>query len=250
MRFRSPESALRLLLGGVTEVNYVPNKGNAGDALQTLALKQLLEKIGISVNKNAPTTLVSGGGNLVPLYHCLRVAMSRLNRDSKIIVMPSTVVGCLPFLKSFNNLMLLAREEVTHRTATMHKIPTLAVADTATAFDFSEWETHPEKDAKGLLRAFRTDKESTEYPLPDDNRDISNERPCLWWTMENCEETARWFVTEINKYKAVETNRCHVAIVAGLLGKKVTLHRNSYHKNKSIYAASLSHLPNVIFDEA
>lgn len=90
---------------------------------------------------------------------------------------------------------------------------------------------------------FRTDRESkNEIAIPNGNKDISLNGNELT-SIEN-------FITTINQYQNVYTDRLHVAIVAALLGKKIFLFQGRYFKNEAVYWSSLKdNFSNITFIE-
>jgi exopolysaccharide biosynthesis predicted pyruvyltransferase EpsI len=101
-------------------------------------------------------------------------------------------------------------------------------------------------DTNGTLYCFRKDYERTSAPLPDHNLDISE----IFSLGNSSRATTRFaafsFVSFIDRYHTVVTNRLHVAIAGALLNKRVELHPNSYYKNQAIYEMSLAgRFPNV-----
>jgi exopolysaccharide biosynthesis predicted pyruvyltransferase EpsI len=241
-------AALAALLRGVGAVSYVASKGNAGDALIAAATQQALEGLGIDVTPDAPVILVAGGGALIPRYECLSRVVDRLPRDRRIIVGPSTVVG-FDLLRQFPNLILLAREEMTHALAKAAGVTTMLCHDAALSFDFSPWEGAEDRNSLGKLSAFRTDGESTGGALPPGNLDLSAQAGG-WWQLHNCHLQARRFLTTINRYRTVETDRLHVAIAAAKLGKRVTLYPGNYHKNRAVFHCSLKGFSRARFVDA
>ncbi len=93
------------LLAGVghSDIEFIPNLGNAGDALLNAGAWQLFEAIGIRpevyrpgrVPKSAQIYVYSGGGNLVPLYSGARDAIeARITEPFRSFVMlPHTIRG-------------------------------------------------------------------------------------------------------------------------------------------------------------
>lgn len=236
---------LELLLCDVREVSYLPNEGNAGDALIAAATFDILRKMRITIREGAMTLLVAGGGNMVPQYHCLARRLAQMPRDGRrVIILPATVVGCWSLLREFKDLALLAREEMTLATARMERVRVWGCHDAAFSYDYSRF-TDP---GEGVLRAFRTDKETAGGELPEENLDVSVvTSEGRYWTPRNAPAAAEQFVRTISRYAEVETDRCHVAIAAAGLGKKVALRPGSYFKNRAIYDSSLREKPNVHF---
>lgn len=237
---------LPTLLAGVREVEYISNRGNSGDALIAAATEQILSKMGVEVVHDAPVVLVAGGGNLSPRYRCLRDAIDKIPRHKRVIILPHTVTAYWILLREFRNLTLLAREEVTLKVAEMEKVTAIPCHDAAFSFDFSSWSGAEDTDLYPFVNAFRYDGESNLPVKPEGNYDISKTYGGVW-TLHSSILVARKFVSVINRYKEIRTDRLHVAIVAGMLGKKVSLQPNNYHKNRSVYMASLDGMPNVTF---
>lgn len=226
----SLEETLPKLVQG--QVSYVAGKGNAGDALIAAATGQVLDRLGIVVGSEG-TVLVAGGGGLIPRYDCMAKTLAKVPRDKKVIILPSTVAGYWQLLGEFRNLTLLAREEVTLSLARMNGIRTLLCEDAAFSFDYSPWT-----GGEGTLVAMRADAERSGRPLPENNRDVSLESTG-WWGLHNSMIAARKFVQTISRHAMIDTDRCHVAIVGAMLGKQVTLRPGNYHKNRSVWSASL-----------
>ena len=90
-----------------------------------------------------------------------------------------------------------------------------------------------------VLNAFREDVEKTDIELPSDNLDIS-----ALFELSSCEpdlaklSTSR-FLSFIEQFDEVNTNRLHVGIAAAELGKKVNLYGNNYFKIRAIYDFSI-----------
>lgn len=230
---------LSVYLKGVTNLNYLPSKGNAGDQVQTAAWQKFRITHNIGINPVANTLVVAGGGWLTPHYPHLHAPIARLTRtDKRVIVLPSTVIGVRAWgiLRNFSDLTLFAREKTTLREANRHGVTAILVEDLAFGLDYDDWSRQQDKDSQPVVYSFRTDRESSYPTKPDGNRDLSF-----------AHITAEGFIREINTYRVVHTDRTHVAIVAASLGKEVHFYANSTHKNESIYQASLKHYPNVTY---
>lgn len=249
---RSISEVVEDLLGGVRHVAYVPNPGNAGDAVIAHATAGAFSRLGIVVDPGSDVLLVAGGGNLVPQYHHLEKLLRRLPKSGiRVIILPSTVLGCFALLREFEDLILLARERVTWRLAREEGIHTILCHDAAFDLEYDDWMIASNRSTRETLMNFRIDCESaTGAPSSiRGNRDLSEEFGNRLWDFETASEAARRFVSEINLYRQVETDRLHVAIVAACLGKQVRLFPNCYHKNRSVWLNSLSGFPNVRFVE-
>lgn len=222
------------------EVSYVPNRGNRGDALVAASVARCLGKNGTRVSRDASCVVVAGGGGLHPLYSCLSSRLRKTPRGKRLVVMPSTVSAHWDLLKTFSNLLLLARDSMTLDLARMHGINVMPCHDAAFSY---EYPSH--RGGGGILRAFRNDREA-HGEIPDDNVDFIRGCGSLF-PLSSCATTAFEFVDEIAGYDEVETNFTHIAIAASKMGIPVKFHPGSYFKNRAIYEASLASNPLVQF---
>lgn len=102
------EAVTRLLAGllagyAQTEIEFIPNLGNAGDALLNAGAWQLFQAIGVRPDvyrpgcapKSAQVYVHSGGGNLVPLYAGARNAIEQRLAEPfrSFIMLPHTIRG-------------------------------------------------------------------------------------------------------------------------------------------------------------
>lgn len=96
------------------------------------------------------------------------------------------------------------------------------------------------------LTCFRTDDESTDIALPPDNIDLPRVLALGGDPYELAVYVAQVFLRTIDRFDEIATNRLHVAIAAGLLGKQVEFHTNNYYKNGAVYEYSMkTRFPNV-----
>lgn len=109
-----PGDGLPELLGGVRQVHYIGNPGNAGDAVIARATGEVFSRLGIGLKDGSDVIVLGGGGNLIPRYWNMRKVLEGLPRSGKrIIILPVTAFGCFPLLGEFEDLTLMAREQVT-----------------------------------------------------------------------------------------------------------------------------------------
>ncbi|WP_026958181.1 polysaccharide pyruvyl transferase family protein [Aliagarivorans taiwanensis] len=102
---------------------------------------------------------------------------------------------------------------------------------------------HPKR-----LNAFRYDQEASGISIPDVNIDVSYSMQFGVNSAEKLEYTSFRFLSFINKFEEVYTDRLHVAIGAAMLGKKVYLYSNSYFKCRAIFEYSLQkQFPDVVW---
>ena len=127
------EGTERLDLGGFlaelkneeNPVLFVPNSGNAGDALIGHATFQLFDRLGLDYvclagyerfDPSGRVVVCAGGGNLVPLYHGTeRVLRWAVGRARRIILLPHTIDGNEDLLAGLGpEVDLICREAVSH----------------------------------------------------------------------------------------------------------------------------------------
>ncbi|MCB8747175.1 polysaccharide pyruvyl transferase family protein [Rhodoferax sp. U2-2l] len=102
------------------------------------------------------------------------------------------------------------------------------------------------KTASGnTLNAFRTDSEKTGVLLPEDNIDVSEVLTLGVETRKLAYLAAYYFLTFLNDYSVINTNRLHVCIGGALLGKKINFYPNNYFKCRAVYNYSLANNPLV-----
>lgn len=91
----------------------------------------------------------------------------------------------------------------------------------------------------GPMPCFRTDSESIRGPVPPGNFDFSR----LFAFGSQNERRAAYagftLLDALTRCDRVQTDRLHIAIACGLLGKEVDLYPNGYFKNTAIYWYSM-----------
>lgn len=97
-----------------------------------------------------------------------------------------------------------------------------------------------------VLNAFRTDREKPDRPLPEDNIDLSRVFALGTHSRTAAEYASHRFLSVIDRFDRVRTDRLHVCIGGALLGKEVEFYPNSYFKNEAVFEFSLrDRFPNV-----
>jgi len=224
--------------GSSPDLVFIRAWGNIGDELIYGGIRQLLSGIDyreVSIqnleNESGHTALISGSGGWCKQYHVMPSFMQIIEeRFESVIVFPSSFETAENIVK--NTLMktkalIFAREVVSYNL-----IKGLCQSDIAydCAFYFN-YEKYM-KVGNGTLNAFRSDIESTNKPLPDDNNDISATSSSLdeWlWTISN--------------YDVIRTDRAHVMIAGAMLGKRVEYSTSKYHEVPAIADFSLKGFP-------
>lgn len=88
------------------------------------------------------------------------------------------------------------------------------------------------EEGKGDGYFFRKDEESSQQLfIPESNIDISS--------FGNEVTPISPFISKINEYETIHTDRLHVAIIACLLNKQLYFYNGSYYKNEATYHSSI-----------
>jgi exopolysaccharide biosynthesis predicted pyruvyltransferase EpsI len=97
-----------------------------------------------------------------------------------------------------------------------------------------------------VLYSFRTDEEKTSHLFPADNLDLSAILAFGVSSERVAHLSSYMLLRLISYFDEVHTNRLHISIAAAILGKKVKIYPNSYHKCMAVYEYSLKgKFPNV-----
>jgi exopolysaccharide biosynthesis predicted pyruvyltransferase EpsI len=267
------------------ELSYVPNPGNGGDALIAAGTYQLFDELGLhyqTVNRDQETyrgcTLIyAGGGNLGLMKNFSARFLARVHKSAKrLVILPHTIKSVTPLLTEFGSNVRSANVYLGHDMALGTKVePLLALKHglmekKSVAFDYFLNKLHltnaqapslfavrnlflAEKLLRkiratansDILNAFRTDSEKTDILLTDDNVDVSDILTLGVETRQLSFLASHYFLSFLNNYSVINTNRLHVCIGGMLLGKKVNFYPNSYYKCKAVYDYSLCNNPRV-----
>ena len=110
---------------------YLPNPGNAGDALISVGTMHLFKKLNIkyefitdrnSFEPGGKTVIYGGGGNLVEYYTNSRSFFIQNHKKlKKLIILPSTISGHTDLLHEFGkNTDIITRELVSYEFVRRH----------------------------------------------------------------------------------------------------------------------------------
>lgn len=263
------------LTGNYNKIYFRPNSGNAGDSLINFGFYSAARKSGLNYQEilndseldkisSDDILILSGGGNLVPYWDAGSDLVRRLVKyDFPIALMPQSVVGrddVLRLLRSKDTLFL--REEISYEYALGLKLECQVLFDHDLAFhadlEFLNGFPLPVFSLKNFrkisyiayhylrsrirpgLQVFRSDRESRLDLKKKRINDLSQVARfgTLGFDLNVC--SAYWFLKVISWYDSIETDRLHVFIGGVLLGKKVILHENSYHKIRGVYKSSIA----------
>ena len=119
----------KLVSMGLKKIHFVPNPGNAGDALIAAATFQHFDEYGIEyvvgglggAQEDYQALCYGGGGNLVPDYHDASNWLKEATHSGlPVIVLPQTIKGHEELLHSLGrNVHLFCRELVSYEYASL-----------------------------------------------------------------------------------------------------------------------------------
>ncbi|MYM62037.1 polysaccharide pyruvyl transferase family protein [Pseudomaricurvus sp. HS19] len=227
-------------------VYFLKNQGNWGDALilqgtfeffrhfnvryRTLTMEQTLaEKIKWRLARKSRVLVVSGGGAWCGHYRELQdfvTVVARKYKFKKIIVLPSTFedgVSCpnTIFFRRDN----MESKEVMPDSDFCHDM----------AFFLPRYELRKSSDCrrdKSIGYCFRGDPEASgKHEVPDGNFDLS--------AHGNESTPISGFLEWVANKDVIHTDRLHVTIAGGLLGKQVYVYPGCYFKNRALYESSI-----------
>ena len=250
------------------KIIYFPNPGNGGDRLIVLGTLEVFKQAKLDWefydNKKVYENSIffyAGGGNLIGEYHDCKEFINKYKNNknnNEIVILPHTIKDEDWLISSLGkNVTFFCREKISFeyvKKLSNHKENVYLSKDLA--FYISNDILNKYKSlGKGECNLFRTDKESTDITIPQDNIDLSNhvlpEGPKRWSCDEpkDIEEVSNKLFDYISNFEVVNTNRLHLAIAGCLIGKKVNFYCNNYYKNKAVYEYSIKNkFPNVKFE--
>ena len=262
------------------QITYLPNPGNRGDALIVAATIQRFEALGIRyVVRGTPfqhdprnVYVYGGGGNLVPAYDdCKGALRAFATVRADVVVLPQSCHGVESEIRAYpGGLTIWARERASHDFLAKINSDRLQIGlqdDLSLALNLNDprfyylglarqlHSSTPEHPPR-VLSAFRRDLESTgthSIPGAPTNFDVSDMGfsglgssrgfGLDHLAVDTVFNHAAWFLSFIDYFDVIHTDRLHVGIAAALLAKDVRLHDNIYGKVREVYEYSLKHRP-------
>jgi Exopolysaccharide biosynthesis protein len=238
------------------EVVALLNRGNRGDGVIHLGGRQFFASVGIAPREfhetddlggmHGDVLLIYGAGALSRGTHSLpRVLRTIAPRFSEIVILPSSFDLSEPAVRNFaqswdRKYSVFCRELVSfdslRKLGVKPKVLLLG-HDLAFHLDVSRWAARPAEGSAGL---FRHDNEAAYGRLP---RDLDVIEDASYGSDAEPEKLLDF----VSRFAVVHTDRCHGAITAAMMGRKVTFYRNNYFKNRAIYDHSLAAMPHVRF---
>ena len=269
---------------GKAELIFVPNPGNAGDALIDLGTYQFFERIGLRYRLGdyrdtfpGEVVIYAGGGALIEAYPGSDSFFRRNHPVCKaLVLLPHTVRAYPDLLAAMDERChLFAREAESHAYLTRHcpraqvgLCHDLAFFLSPASIRAEPWNlAHLHKHGlfgpwlrmaikfglqakirSATLSAFRTDVEKTGLALPPGNHDLAVFFNSDDKSRPGCANTAKVLSRVFSAYRQIDTNRLHMTILGAILGKPVRMFDNSYGKNRAIFDQSIRGVfPKVTF---
>jgi exopolysaccharide biosynthesis predicted pyruvyltransferase EpsI len=218
-----------------------------------LFYKELISKI---ENSPAEIILLRGGAYLNDIwreYHILTTAIEAIRKKPGsilILASHSFIFKDTKFEKFFdltNKVHIFCREKYSHNVLSAMSLPKnveLHLSDDTALYlsknDFVNSKT--ENRSSYVLITLRNDRESAgpwKIKIPKEENVLFKD---IYTT-----DDFKSFVNIIINAQVVHTDRLHVAILSGIIGKQTYLYPCNYHKTKGVYEFSLHKFPNIDF---
>lgn len=264
-------------------ITYVPINGNMGDALIAAGTQMAFEAAGIRwslatkpYQKDA-TLVVAGCGNLVPYYRDVANVLEQalVSPVGQVVVLPQTIAGHEALLARLDERFhVFCRDLVSYAHVKKHVTKACVYLDHDMAthvkmdrlyagYQNSIGKAHPDllRHVERVLRyaadhawqhkrhgwLLRRDQEAAVPPADHaPNLDLSGMLVGIWGQPVAVAVVAGTFMRAISMFDAIETDRLHVALCAGILGIPVQFRANSYFKNRAVFEFTIqSHYPSV-----
>lgn len=263
-----------------TKIYFRPNSGNAGDSLINVGFYSVADTLGLDyeeIHDDFPyetlgkkdLVILSGGGNIVPYWNGGSDLIRQLTQYAfPLMLMPQSIEGREDVLRLLRKQdMLFLREKYSLNYALSLKLMCSLSIDDDLAFSANLGMLRNQGRVSEILKsgkvrkisyilyhflrsrfskkliALRTDRESK---ISDRRKKKINDisRVAKLGTRDRSLNilSSYWFVKILSWYDVVETDRLHVFVGCVLVGRKVILHENAYHKIKGVYEYSI--LPN------
>ncbi|CAK7192884.1 hypothetical protein COMNV_01094 [Commensalibacter sp. Nvir] len=243
---------------------YKSNPGNAGDSAIAASTYDFFKKNSINYkfwnNNNhydiaSSIAIYAGGGNLIEkLYSdCANFIEKNSKHFAKIILFPATIRGYKDLLLRHKaKLIVCCREQKSFDylrnldfTVNENVFLTHDMAFTLNIDDYVQLKP-PLFDT---VSCFRTDDESLKKLVPPNNHDISlSWNGDFWDNRDLAHFSTASLISFLQRYKSLDTDRLHIAILGSLIGMNVRFYPNSYYKNEAVFDHSIcNQFPNTIF---
>lgn len=277
------EEVLRSLPGPVL---YVPNGGNAGDALINVGFYQMAERLGLEHVVLArsdyrqvgsdDTVVIGGGGAIVPEWPATPRFIEHVAATARrIIILPQSFREAETTLRALRPQdVLIARErfsydyakslhldcgvEIDHDVALQVSVEQLIaeaaglrprVSTDRLGRDAAFVHHRARSHVVSTLAAFRSDREAS--PEVGQRRSRLNDLSVIAGRGGRDRPASLWaarrLLALVDLYDEIRTDRLHVIIAAALLGKRIVAFPNNYHKVRGVIEMSLADYPQLDF---
>lgn len=239
--FERLAETIRATAGG-EPVDFFASPGNWGDSLLNEGSRQFFDHFGITYHERRRADLhddtishtsmavVGGGGGWNRNWSSTPdFTVEACQLYASVLVLPSTYDPALLAREGLDEVTLVSRARIDDDTIMFcHDM----------AFFLDPVDPGPPTVPFPLL-AFRRDKERSRHaPNPDRNWDLS--------LLGTADHDAQQFLELVSRFPQVYTDRLHVAIAAGLMGREAFLFDGNYGKNAGVHSASiLDNFPTV-----
>ncbi|MFC7477488.1 polysaccharide pyruvyl transferase family protein [Dankookia sp. GCM10030260] len=260
------------------EVLYFPNPGNAGDSLIAAGTYQAFRRSGVrprviddAANVTGKVVFLGGGGNLVPAYGEMRRAVERCHAvAARLIILPHTIRGNEDLLRALPKTAVVFCRDPLSYAHVIENTDAEVYLDHDMAFHLSvdafqeQCRRYPDaphlfekrreevertvRAGNGIAKFMRLDGERASHlPELEDNLDLSQVFEFGVWP-DNAEKSVYCVFEAIRMASRVVTDRLHISVASGLLGKPCDLFDNNYGKNRGIFYHSTKRFcPSVRF---
>lgn len=234
------------------------NRGNRGDGLAHLGARRLLAETGVPYREVRETgdlstvrgdvLLVHGAGAISRGSNTLPRLVSQIGRRfAEVVILPASFDLDESRVRNFaetwdRRYTVFCREMVSFtalKEAGAAPKALLLGHDLSFHVDVGAWAERPASGSAGI---FRRDHEAAYGSLPRDLDDYCD-------ASRGSDREPEPLLDYVARFSEVHTDRCHAAIAAALMGRRVVFYRNNYFKNRAIYDHSLAARSNVRFIE-
>lgn len=242
------ESLCRLYSG--KHVTILIPGGNRGDGLIYIGAKVLLDRNNVQYKEvkrlaglRGDVLLIYGCGGYAKAYGSMpRRIMPFINNFKRIYILPSSFDTSYPRIEEFisklpSHVLVFCRERISVNNVKKYikyKNNVRLDHDTALHFNYDLYK----KKGNGRVLSYRRDRES--------KKQWFGHKKSIDASYGNY-NTYKKMIDAIINYDEVVTDRAHVMILAGMLGKKTHVLPSNYFKIKGIYDYSFKDKKNIIF---
>ncbi|MDD2662757.1 MAG: polysaccharide pyruvyl transferase family protein [Dechloromonas sp.] len=259
---------------------YYPNPGNAGDALIAAATWQFFDRLGLqplvatpSAFRKGGRVVLGGGGNLVPYYSNISLALERCLTVGveRCLLLPHSVRGHEMLLSRLDERFTICCRELPSYEHVKRQAPnakcilmddmalginvdilrrrTSSLAHQLALLFDKDWKkcrngwrqalARCQVDQNGTLTILRCDKEALVAEGRTPSLDLPAHYQLKGTGRAGCEQVASDLFRCLRLAKRVVTDRLHIALPSVLLGRPVEIIDNTYGKLSAVCSMSV-----------